>query len=82
MIIEYPHEWEALIDETALRSLTSSAFEFHLVKRSQMEARVRLPEGRAASSLGRDVLPAAWVKPNSWIFTGRLSIEISRLKHS
>ncbi len=61
MIIEYPHEWEALIDETALRSLTSSAFEFHLVKRSQMEARVRLPEGRAASSLGEaELLDLYW----------------------
>lgn len=52
MVIEYQRDWESLIDESALRKLTTSAFEFHLVKRPQMEARVRLPEGRAASSLG------------------------------
>jgi exonuclease SbcD len=52
MIIEYRREWESLIDEATLRALATSAFEFHLVKRPQMEARVRLPEGRAASSLG------------------------------
>ena len=52
MVIEYQRDWESLMDETALRNLTTSAFEFHLVKRPQMEARVRLPEGRAASSLG------------------------------
>ncbi len=51
MTIVYKREWEPLIDEAALRKLAESAFEFHLVKRPQMEARVRLPEGRAASSL-------------------------------
>lgn len=61
MIIEYQRDWEALIDETALRNLTASAFEFHLVKRPQMEARVRLPEGRAASSLGAiELLDIYW----------------------
>jgi len=52
MTIQYHRDWEPLIDETTLRSLTAAAFEFHLVKRPQIEARVRLPEGRAASSLG------------------------------
>lgn len=52
MVIEYHREWESLIDEATLRALAAGAFEFHLVKRPQMEARVRLPEGRAASSLG------------------------------
>lgn len=51
MVIEYQREWEALIDETTLRALAAPAFEFHLVKRPISQARVRLPEGRAASSL-------------------------------
>jgi exonuclease SbcD len=51
MVVEYQRDWESLIDEAALRTMTSSAFEFHFVKRPQMQARVRLPEGRAASSL-------------------------------
>ncbi len=52
MVIEYRREWESLIDEASLRALAAEAFEFHLVKRPQMEARVRLPEGRTASSMG------------------------------
>jgi len=51
MVIEYQREWEALIDEATLRALAAPAFEFHLVKRPISQARVRLPEGRAASSL-------------------------------
>jgi len=51
MVIEYQREWEALIDEATLRALAAPAFEFHLVKRPILQARVRLPEGRAASSL-------------------------------
>lgn len=51
MVIEYQREWEALIDEAGLRTLAAPAFEFHLVKRPIMQARVRLPDGRAASSL-------------------------------
>ncbi len=43
LTVEYPRAWEALIDETALRAYLSRAFEFHLVRRPQMENRVRLP---------------------------------------
>jgi len=49
--VEYPREWDTLIDETALRKYTEGAFEFHLVKRSQSEARVRIAEGQLISSL-------------------------------
>lgn len=66
MTIEYQREWEPLIDETALRNLAAAAFEFHLVKRPQIEARVRLPEGRAASSLGViELLEIFWDASNS-----------------
>jgi DNA repair protein SbcD/Mre11 len=66
MTIEYQREWEPLIDETALRNLAAAAFEFHLVKRPQIEARVRLPEGRAASSLGViELLDIYWDASNS-----------------
>jgi len=66
MVVEYQRDWESLIDETALRNLTSGAFEFHLVKRPQREARVRLPEGQAASSLGAtELLNLYWEASNS-----------------
>ena len=47
LILEYPREWESLIDEAALRETTGQTFEFHLVKRPQIELRVRLPEDKA-----------------------------------
>jgi DNA repair protein SbcD/Mre11 len=66
MTIHYHRDWEPLIDETSLRTLTAPAFEFHLVKRPQMESRVRLPEGRAASSLGFiELLDIYWGASNS-----------------
>jgi len=61
MVIEYPRDLEPLIDETALRKAAEMAFEFHLVKRPQIQARVRLPEGKAASSMGTlELLDIYW----------------------
>lgn len=51
LILEYPREWEALIDESALREYASEAFAFHLVKRPQQENRIRLPEDESMGSL-------------------------------
>lgn len=49
--VEYPREWDTLIDESGLRKYTEGTFEFHLVKRPQSEARVRIAEGQVVSSL-------------------------------
>jgi exonuclease SbcD len=51
LVLEYPREWEALIDEAALREYTSEAFEFHLIKRPLIEARSRLAQDETVSSL-------------------------------
>ena len=51
LVLNYPREWEPMIDDAALREYTAGAFEFHLVKRPQMESRVRLPEGQLAGSM-------------------------------
>jgi len=51
LTLEYPLEWEAIIDEAALRERTAAAFEFHLVKRPQRETRIRLPDDQLAGSL-------------------------------
>ena len=51
LIVEYPREWDALIDESALRKFAADAFEFHLVKKPKIEARVRIPEGQVVSSM-------------------------------
>ncbi|MBW8012120.1 MAG: exonuclease SbcCD subunit D [Chloroflexi bacterium] len=49
--LEYPREWETLIDEAALREMTATAFEFHFVKRPQMDTRVRIPEDKNVGSM-------------------------------
>lgn len=51
LVLEYPREWEAMIDEAALREHVAGAFEFHLVKRPQQENRIRLPEDQTMGSL-------------------------------
>ncbi len=51
LTVQYPREWESLIDEPALRRYAEGAFEFHLIKRPQVESRIRLPAGQTASSL-------------------------------
>jgi exonuclease SbcD len=52
LVVEYPREWDSLIDESALRKYAADAFEFHFVKRPQIESRVRIDEGQVVSSLG------------------------------
>ncbi len=51
LTVDYLREWDTLIDEPALRRYTEEAFEFHLIKRPQMEARIRLPGKQGVSSL-------------------------------
>jgi exonuclease SbcD len=51
LVLEYPRDWEALIDDAALREYASGAFEFHLIKRPMMEARARLAQDEGVSSL-------------------------------
>jgi exonuclease SbcD len=51
LTMEYPQGWEDLIDDAALREYCANAFEFHLVKRPQIEGRVRLPGDQSVGSL-------------------------------
>jgi len=51
LTVEYPREWDVLIDESALRKHAESAFEFHFVRKPKVEARVRIPEGQVVSSM-------------------------------
>jgi len=61
LTVEYPREWDTLIDDTALRKHAEGAFEFHLVKRPQVEARIRLPADQTVSSLSPlDLLDQYW----------------------
>ena len=51
LVLDYPRDYERLINEAEIRSEMQDAFEFHLVKRPQIEARVRLSEGQNIASL-------------------------------
>jgi exonuclease SbcD len=51
LTVDYLREWDTLIDEPALRRYAESAFEFHLIKRPQIESRIRLPADQTVSSL-------------------------------
>jgi exonuclease SbcD len=51
LTLEYPRDWEALIDDAFLHECAAQAFEFHLVKRPQLETRIRLPEDQSIGSL-------------------------------
>ena len=65
LTVEYPREYDALIDEPALRKHAAKAFEFHLVRRPQTEARVRLPGDQSVSSLSPlDLLHRYWLAKN------------------
>lgn len=51
LTVEYPRDYEKLINENELRAYASDAFEFHLVKRPQVKLRVRLAENQNIASL-------------------------------
>jgi len=66
LVIEYPAEFEPLLNEVELRRQAECCFEFHLVRRPQREARLRLPSDTAISSLtALDLLDVYWRATNA-----------------
>jgi len=66
LVIEYPAEYDSLLNEQALRRYAEGAFEFHLVRRPQRDARLRLPGNQALASLTPlDLLDVYWRAMNS-----------------
>jgi DNA repair protein SbcD/Mre11 len=51
LIVTYPRDWEAMIDETAIRRAAEAAFEFHFVRRPLTPARLRIPGDQAIANL-------------------------------
>jgi exonuclease SbcD len=51
LVVRYPREWEALLDETALRKAAENAFEFHFIRQPFSDARLRLPANQTMGSL-------------------------------
>ena len=51
LVLEYPRAWAPLIDDGAIQEHASEAFEFHFVKRPQMDERIRLPQDQTVGDL-------------------------------
>jgi DNA repair protein SbcD/Mre11 len=61
LAVDYPRELDPYVDEQALRKYTEAAFEFHLVRRPQMQTRLRLPGDVLVSSLtASELLEKYW----------------------
>ena len=61
LAVDYPRELDPYLDEQALRGYTEAAFEFHLVRRPQMQTRLRLPGDVLVSSLtASELLDKYW----------------------
>lgn len=61
LTLEYPRDWETLIDDASLRDYCAGCFEFHLVKRPQLESRIRLPDDQTVGSLTpQELLDLYW----------------------
>lgn len=61
LILTYPRDCEAMIDEAAIRRATEDAFEFHLVRRPLSPARLRIPGDTAIANLAPgDLLNLYW----------------------
>ncbi len=66
LTIEYPHDWESLLNEPEIRVYLNSAFEFHFIRRPQIESRLRLPSDQTISSLTHeDLLEIYWKSINT-----------------
>jgi exonuclease SbcD len=65
LTIEYPREWEALIDENALNEFTSEAFDFRILRKPIMQTRLRLPDDKSIGSLKPLELLEMFWKSNS-----------------
>jgi hypothetical protein len=61
LVVEYPRDLDVFLDEPALRERCAAAFEFHLVRRPQEEARLRLPTDASIGSLSPlELLDSYW----------------------
>ncbi len=66
LAVSYPREFEPMLDEAELRRQAETAFEFHFLRRPQMENRVRLANDQTISSLSPlELLDLFWRSKNT-----------------
>ena len=60
-VVQYPREWDALIDEAYIRKCADATFEFHFIKKPIHAKRVRIDKDQVVSSLSSiDLLDQYW----------------------
>ena len=62
VIVNYPEDFEALINDREIRALGEPAFEFQFIKRPQRQSRARLPEGDYATEKSMGELLEIYLK--------------------
>ena len=61
IVLVYPRQWEALIDERAIRDHMEGAFEFYLLRHPRAQSRVLLPDNLSLAQLPPlDLLELYW----------------------
>ena len=61
LVLEYPRAWAPLIDDKSIQEYAADAFEFHFVKRPQMEDRIRLPQDQVVGDMSpAELLDKYW----------------------
>jgi exonuclease SbcD len=59
--VAYPRDWEAMIDEPAIRQAAEAAFEFHFIRRPRTQVRIRLSADDPIANLPpQDLLARYW----------------------
>jgi len=51
LVVVYPRDWEALIDEPSIRRAAEVAFEFHFIRRPRVQVRLRFAGDKSIASL-------------------------------
>ncbi len=61
LTVIYPRDWEAMIDEPAVRRAAGDAFEFHFIRRPLTQVRIRLSADESITNLPpQDLLEKYW----------------------
>ena len=62
LVVDYPRDWDAMLDESAIRKKAENAFEFHFIKKAQGNLRVRLPGDKVINELSAYDLLACFLE--------------------
>ena len=62
LIVEYPRDFETMINESEIRKYAEEAFEFHFIRRPIIESRLRLPDDHMINEMSDRELIELYLK--------------------